>query len=153
MADTDSQDDQGQTTPIADTDVPVDAPIDWKIDLATGQVIFPITYVTGSAAVAQRLAITLRLFVGEYFLNRAAGTPWVENDVVSAADAILGQNFDQVKAEAALRRIAIGTLGVMRVDSVSVSFDPSTRDMIAALQIVSVYGDTLQITTRDILPS
>lgn len=136
---------------INETLVPRDAPRDWKLDPITNELVFPLSYVSGPEAVAQRLGIVLRMFRGEFFADRKAGTPYLENDFVDESQAILSERFDQPKAEASFRRVILGTIGVDSIRSLSVVFDHGTRGLDVQAQVVTVYGDTVDVRVSRIL--
>lgn len=130
---------------ISELDILETDPIDWELD-ADWELIFPLRYTRGSPAIGQRLGIKLKMFMGELFLDRLAGTPYLENDVVGAADAILGETFNRVRAEAQFRVLILSVIGVARIVSMSLTFtsgDSRTLDVVA--EVVTVYGHTITV--------
>lgn len=106
------------------------------IDLSTGD----IQFTTGLAAVAQDIYIAIKLFKGEWFLNRELGIPYLPNDIVSETDALLGQKFSEVKARAAFRAAIETVEGVESITRLAVSFDPPMRTMFVEFTVKTVAG-------------
>jgi hypothetical protein len=119
-------------------------PVDWELD-ADGQLIFPIRFTRGTPAVAQRLRIKLKMFRGEWFLNRRAGTPYIENETVTEDEAILGNAFDEAYTESVFRELILSTEGVERIDSLTTTFSDETRVLDVAATVVTIYGHAIDL--------
>lgn len=121
--------------------------VDFALD-TNGDLIIPLRYTRGLEAVGQGIRIRMQMFKGEWFLNLEEGLPYLENDEVAEADALLGQRFDQVKALAAFRRVLLATPYVESILSLGVSFDGSTRTMRVEWRVKSALGvveDSLEV--------
>lgn len=115
--------------------------------------IMPLRVARGTEAIAIMVRCTLKLWRGEYYLNRDAGTPWIETEdgSVSERDAILGQAFDPQKLQRVLRPVILGVGGGQLVSDVTqfrASFDGETRSLTVSCVAKSAFGDapvTVQI--------
>lgn len=126
-------------------------PQDWETDPQTEDLIIPIRYVSGAKAVAQRCRIQLKMYMGELFFDRRAGTPWLENDFVTASEAIMGDAFDRTQVDAAVRRILLSILYVSLVKSVVSTFVSDTRTMNIVAGIVDIWGNESTVEAGRIL--
>lgn len=81
----------------------------------------------GIDAIRQELQIRYRFFVGEWFLDRAEGVPYIEN--------VLKKNANDAHVRMLLIDVAKSTPGVSEVRSYSASLDNSTRVLTVALEI------------------
>lgn len=121
--------------------------VDWELD-EDGDLIIPLRYVRGLAAVRQGILIRVRMFKGEWFLDLDQGIPYLENDSVPEADALLGQRFDEQKALSAFRRVISATPNVQSIQSLGVSFEGSTRTLRVEWRVKSALGvveDSLEV--------
>ena len=84
-------------------------------------------------AVAQAVKTRLRLWVGEWFLDTTAGTPW--------AGAALGMGTRQT-IEPAIRARILETQGVTAIERMSVTVEPDTRAATIYAEIATAYGKT-----------
>lgn len=109
---------------------------DGDIDLSSGD----IQFTRGLAAVAQDLYVAIKMFKGEWFLNREVGIPYLPNDIVSETDALLGQKFSALKARAAFRTAIMSVQGVEKITKLAVSFETSTRAMSVVFTVKTVAG-------------
>lgn len=75
----------------------------------------------GAEAVAQRIAITLKTFRGEYFLDTSFGAPWYQNILVKGVGIRL---IDSI-----LRRLIINVPGVIEMIEYSSSRDTGARSL------------------------
>lgn len=78
---------------------------------------------TDRAAIKTHVRCRLMSWQGEWFLDRAAGVPWVQ-------DLIMGGRFNPILAEAVIKAEILDTEGVKDVTAMSISFDGSKRGMI-----------------------
>ena len=70
----------------------------------------------GLEAIAQRLAIRLRAFQGEYFLDTSFGTPWMQN--------IFVKNPSQNLVDTLVKKVIIETPGIEQLISFSSEITP-----------------------------
>jgi len=120
-------------------------PIDLLLDETDGDLyIGPDgdgAFSTGLRAVSQGIDVALSVFRGEWFRDRNAGMPWIENDVVDAATAILGQRYDETKIRREARAAILAAAGVKSLLSLVVSFNSTTRRVDITWSVNTVFGD------------
>lgn len=120
-------------------------PIDLKLDPVDGDLFFGddgnVVFTTGLEAVAQGIDIALSIFKGEYFLDRTFGVAYVENDIVTAQEALLGQVFDEQKARAYAREAVMAVAGVETLRSLAVTFDGVSRRCNITFNVGTAFGD------------
>ncbi len=124
-------------------------PVDWELD-DNNDLIIPLRYTSGIAAVAQGIRIRLQLWRGEWFLDLDAGMPYLptEDGAVPESAAILGQKFDSVKARTAVRREILSTPGVVDIPELRITFDGPTRALGIEFRAKTAFGDTdLEVIT------
>lgn len=86
------------------------------------------------ATVAQEVETYLKLFLGEWYLNVNAGTPWLEG--------VLGYN-SQEEADQTLQNTILGLQGVQNLTNWKSSYDPTTRRYTSISAILdTIYGQT-----------
>lgn len=90
----------------------------------------------GDAAVAQEIAIRVRFFLGEWFLDNTAGIPYFEQVFVKPPNiervrALLSQEIERVD-------------GVARVEQVSIAFIGQDRRLEASYRAVLSSGQTVE---------
>lgn len=115
--------------------------VDWKLD-EDNDLIIPLQHVAGLPGVSQLIRIALQMFKGEWFLNLAAGTPWMENDTVPESEAVLGQRYSREKALNTIRQIITKVPGVKKILSLESTFDRATRKLSVSWEVVADWGDT-----------
>lgn len=108
--------------------------------------IIPLRIARGLEAVAILARTRLLLWADEWFLDRSAGTRWLETEdgTVTERDAILGQPYDAGKIAREVRRVILGEPaipGANDVTELKSSFDGATRSMELSLVIRCVFGD------------
>lgn len=93
-------------------------------------------------AVAQRLKIHLRTFQGEWFLNRAAGVPYMQY--------ILGKKMDTATItilNSVFTRAILETPGIRRLKSaIKIRIDRATRQTAIEFQCETTNGETLTMS-------
>jgi hypothetical protein len=89
---------------------------DNDLDISTGD----LQIVTEGAAVAQRLGIRFRSFLGEWFLDTRYGFPWFES--------VLGIKNAEDYFEFLVRSTILSTPGVQAIVSMTTSFNKTTRE-------------------------
>ncbi len=92
-----------------------------------------LVVLSGEEAVAQRIAVRLRTFEGEWIFDTSLGTPYFQN--------ILGTRRREKLIQSILRKRVADTPGVLRVIELSVTIDGSTR-VAAVTGKVQVEGGT-----------
>lgn len=116
---------------------------DGDLDMSAGPQI-----VGGVDAVVVGVNVRLRLFRGEWFLDRDAGRPWLANDVVTEAQALLGQTFSEPRWRREVLTAILATPGVKGVTTLTITFDRVTRVVSIAWRANTVFGDTGLIATE-----
>lgn len=114
-------------------------------DPATGdlKIDSDIHFTTGGDAVQQMIQTRMQTFRGEWFLDLDEGVPYMENDSVSASEALLGARFDEIKTRQAFNELLVSTPGVAKVETLSVSFDAKTRVLSVSWRVTTEFGDTV----------
>lgn len=82
-----------------------------------------LSMVSDAEAIGQHVKQRTKTFQGEWFLNSRVGVPWINN--------VLGLEFNPALAEAVLKSVIRKTNGVTGIESFSVRFDPSLRNLVA----------------------
>lgn len=129
---------------MADT-ILIDDPIDillgedGDIDLSSGGPQFS----RGIDAVLQAIKIALQAVRGEWFADLEDGVPYFERDGVTADQALLGQQFDRGKAQAAFRDAILSAPGVGSIVSLVVTFESVTRTLSVSFEVKTIFGDTV----------
>ena len=96
--------------------------IDFALDPKTGDLIFDnfdFAFVSGVDQTAQNLAIRLRFFSGEWFLNILAGLPYYQYFFI--------KNPNQIQVETFLKDEISNTREVIEITSFSSDFNGETR--------------------------
>jgi len=87
---------------------------------------------TDAEAVAQHVRQRLMTHEGEWFLDTAAGVPWLGR--------VMGQSYNPTIMEALVKSEVLATDGVTEIIDFSVSFDKSSRGVvIRRLDVLSEY--------------
>jgi hypothetical protein len=93
---------------------------------------------TEAAAVGQHGRQRLQTYIGEWFLDRTAGVPWL--------DQILGQAYDPALAESVVKAELLDTDGITEITSFSVSFDKATRGLlIRDVEVLTMFDEVAQV--------
>lgn len=104
-------------------------PVAGDLDLSKGTPAL----VDGKDAIAQKIAIRLRFFKGEWFLDKRLGVPYFQQIFVKGT---------RLAVIAALLRKAISTTpGVVSVPVFSVSLDSRTRALTTSFTVTTDLGD------------
>jgi hypothetical protein len=88
-------------------------------------------HVNSPEAVAQAISTRLRLWYGEWFLDRFDGTPWNE--------AVLGKHSQGFR-DAAVRRVILRTDGVRRLLSFRTTYSGDNRSYRVEAVVETIYG-------------
>ena len=98
-----------------------------------------LALVSGLALVKQRLLMTLRLFMGEWFGNPDAGIPWFQQVFVKQQNSRI--------IEALLRKTILNSWGIQSLTAFSVINSKDTRSLTVTFSAVSSYG-TLDMNVK-----
>lgn len=120
---------------------PLDLLLDSSGDLVIVDGDAPLA--VGVDGVAQLIRIAVLLVRGEWFLNLDAGIPYFERDGVPAAEAILGQAFNELATTAAFREAILAVPGVDRIDQLSATYEGTQRLLTVRWTVITVFGVTL----------
>lgn len=88
---------------------------------AAGDLAFPVRIIYGAEAVAQRVRVRFRWFLGEWFLDQRLGVPYYTD--------ILVKNPDPILISFIFRRVLLTTPGVKSVASFKASLDRQSRTL------------------------
>jgi len=109
---------------------------DLKIDIATSDLELStgldLSVVEEDEQIQQNLAIRLRFFFGEWFLNTKVGIPYIED--------ILKKNPNPSTIEALLKEAISGTPGVYEILRYSQSINASARTLSVDFAVRTDYG-------------
>jgi hypothetical protein len=92
-----------------------------------------IATVTEGAQVAQAVRTRLRFYLGEWFLDTAAGVPWFQEILTKPANLSNAEN--RIKSE------ILGTEGVKELVKFSLTFDKRTRKLTVTFSATTIYGE------------
>lgn len=97
-----------------------------------------LAVVRDARAVGEHVRQRLMTFAGEWFLDTAAGMPWL--------DRIFAQQYDPALAEAIVKAEILDTEGVREITAFSVSFDPDVRRLnIKDIEVLTIYDETVSV--------
>ncbi len=91
--------------------------------------------VDGLAAIGQHVAIRLRSFKGEWFLNQNFGVSYLQE--------VLGKGTPATRLRAIFQEIILGTDGIASVDSMDLDYDGATRTLTITFQATTDSGEPL----------
>jgi hypothetical protein len=91
----------------------------FALNPATGDLEIPLRIVRGAEAVAQRVRVRFRWFLGEWFLDTRQGVPYFRD--------ILIKNPDPILISFIFRQVLMTTPGVKRVESIKAALDRGSR--------------------------
>ena len=110
------------------------------IDQATCDLVVTDTLhlVYDAEAVGQHVRQRLMTFLGEWFLDKRVGVPWLHR--------ILGNKFDPDLAESVVKAEILKTDGVTQITSFSVSFNKTTRGLIIKeIEVLTDYDEVIRV--------
>lgn len=105
---------------------------------------------SGAAAAVIGAETRISLIFGELVFNREVGIKWLENDLVPAASAILGQRFDRLKLRAAVREAILSTPAIVEILKLEVSFDVATRAALIVWRARCEFGEDTDVITTEV---
>ena len=117
---------------------------DGDLDLSTGR----LQLAAGLAGAKQGVDARIRLVRGEWFLNRAAGIAYYENDYTTAAQALLGQRYDEGKVRREFRAAILDCPSIAAVTRLEIAFNPSTRKLTVTWAARCAFGDLVTGATE-----
>lgn len=91
-------------------------------------------WISGIEGVSQLVAIAIKLFKGEWFLNLDAGVPYFQE--------ILARKFDRALTRQRLLEQIEKVPGVVQVLLLEVEFEATTRTMSVRIKLRTLFGDT-----------
>lgn len=91
-----------------------------------------LRWIDGAARVKQQLQIKLQLWQGEWFLNTAFGTPYLER--------ILGKQITVHGALAALKSSILAVNGVQDIQQFRYHVNRHTRELAVEFTVTTPYG-------------
>lgn len=114
--------------------------VDLELDATDWDLVFTadgdLSFVSGTAAVAQEIKFALQLFREEWFLEPAAGFPWLQE--------VLGFKWDQTRLRGLFLEVIEGVESVKSVDRLALSFNENTRKLTVDYGILTEFGETLE---------
>lgn len=99
--------------------------------------------VTGDEAIAQDWALRMRLFRGEWCLDRRAGTDFQAQVFESQPQRVVLRHI--------FERITRETAGIRSVDSLELAFDGRSRLLTVTVQATADSGSVLQLDYNNVL--
>lgn len=111
------------------------------IDPDTNDLFFEansLAVVTEAEAVGQHIRQRLKTFIGEWFLDTAAGVPWLQQ--------IFAKHYNPALAEAVTKSEILATDGVVSIESFSVRFDRTSRGVIInSIEVLTDYDERVVV--------
>ena len=97
-----------------------------------------LAVVRDAEAIGQHVRQRLMSHYGEWFLDNQVGVPWLRD--------VLGQGYDPVLAEAVVKTEVLDTDGVVEINSFSVRFDRTARNLSAFdIEVRTEYDQEVRI--------
>jgi len=118
-------------------------PHDLAMDMATGDLVLhdgDVLLIDNAERVAQQILITLRFWLGEWFLDTKDGIPYLEYVLVKSPNLL---HIRQIFTEA-MEKVD----GVNRVEEMNLVFDVKNRSLHVDYEVSTDYG---LITRREVL--
>ena len=116
---------------------------DLAMDMATGDLVLhdgDVLLIDNAERVAQQILITLRFWLGEWFLDTKDGIPYLEYVLVKSPNLL---HIRQIFTEA-MEKVD----GVKRVEEMNLAFDVKNRSLRVDYEASTDYG---LITRREVL--
>lgn len=108
----------------------------WDLDIIDGDAML----IDNAERVSQQIGITLRFWLGEWFLNTTDGMPYLEYILVKNPNM---NHVRQVISDA-IRSVE----GVDRIDSLVLDYDSKNRQLYVTYEVHTTYG---LVTRREVL--
>ena len=116
---------------------------DLAMDMATGDLVLhdgDVLLIDNAERVAQQILITLRFWLGEWFLDVKEGIPYLEYVLVKSPNLLhIRQMFTE-----AIEQVE----GVQRVEEMELAFDIKNRSLRVDYEVSTAYG---LLTRREVL--
>lgn len=97
-----------------------------------------LAVVKDGEAVGQHGRQRLMTYYSEWFLNTTVGVHWL--------DEIMGKNYDPALSEAIVKDELMGTPGVTSIETFSVSYTRSRRELVMnEIYVLTEYNTTVQL--------
>lgn len=91
-------------------------------------------YINSPEAIAQNVATYLKLWLGEWYLDVSAGTPWLQG--------VFGYHTKE-ESDSTLQGVILGLTGVVDLTNWESTRDPVTREYISiSAKLDTIYGQT-----------
>lgn len=104
-------------------------------------------WTTGGEGVRQAIKIAVLMIMGEVFYDQGEGVPWFEwPGVVTVDEAILGTRFVAGRVEGIVAGVILAVPDVGRLDSITASFERTTRTLSVSWVVTTAFGDTITDT-------
>jgi len=120
---------------------------DLALDPLTGDILIKdaaLSIVRGDDALLQHLALRLRFFLGEWFLDLRVGIPYFED--------VLIKNPNLVTVQGIFREVILETPGVESISRFDLEVDPATRIMTLDFTVIkSADGEPLDFSREFII--
>ena len=118
-------------------------PYDLAMDMTSGDLVLrdgDVLLIDNAERVAQQILITLRFWLGEWFLDTKDGIPYLEYVLVKSPNLL---HIRQIFTEA-MEKVD----GVKRVEEMNLAFDIKNRSLHVDYEVSTDYG---LITRREVL--
>lgn len=115
---------------LVDT-VDAENPTIWDLEIRNGTYV----RVSGIALVKQKIRHRLQFHLGEWFLDRSLGFPWM--------DKVLIKNPNIFAVRTAIQNVILNTTGVQSVESTDFIFDRVNREVSIQYNATGVDGDLI----------
>lgn len=112
--------------------------IDIALDPITNDLVFDdfdFSLVDDTNQIIQNLAIRLRFFLGEWFLDITAGIPYYQIFFIKAPN--------QIQIESILKQEIVDTRGIVEITSFESDFTPNNRKFFVKFGARSISGEEL----------
>ena len=120
---------------------------DLALDITTGDILIKdaaLSIVRGDDALLQHLALRLRFFLGEWFLDLRVGIPYFED--------VLIKNPNLITVQGIFREAILETPGVASISRFDLDVDASTRIMTLDFTVIkSADGEPLDFSREFII--
>lgn len=99
-----------------------------EIDLTNNK----MTLTTGLKAIEQRISQRLRLFLGEWFLDKTRGVPWIQQ--------VFKKNPNPVVVDAVIKREILAEPTVRELQIFELDLDTATRILTVTFKAITTEG-------------
>lgn len=106
-----------------------------------------VDFASGDEATLQAIRCELNFQLGEWFLDRTKGVPWLRNPNTTAKPIMGRFPADLPYAEAMIKAAVLRVSGVAKLTTFSISFNHATRAAVA--QAVGVLASGTEFTVQE----